>query len=351
MATFTVNVVRIRNIEAIPGADAIELAVVGDYRSVVKKGQFNPGDIAVYLPEASVLPDVLIEKLGLVGKLAGGAKNRIKAVRLRGCLSQGILYDHIPEGAQEGDDVADILGVIKYEPPVPAHMAGEVANLFGHPIKYDIENFKAYPDVLQDGEEVEMSEKAHGTFCGIAVIAKLDHPEMFDGNGLVYSKGLGSRGLVFKNNEANIANLYVLAAKNIKLHETIRRVFPGQTVHVLGEVYGQGVQDLQYGCKERRFAAFDISVDGRFLGRDEFASAVAALGIPRMPVLYRGPFSREEMYKHTDGKSVIGNGANIREGIVVVPVVERRDDAIGRVILKSISGDYLTRKGEVTEFS
>lgn len=351
MSSFSVPVVAIRAIEPIPGADAIELAVVGDYRSVVKKGAFSPGDIVVYLPEASILSDAMIDDIGLVGKLAGSAKNRIKAIRLRGCLSQGIVYARVPANAREGDCVAQLLGVVKYEPPVPTHMAGEVANLFGHPLKYDIENFKAFPDVLVDGEEVEMTEKTHGTFCGVAVVPGLDHPEMIGGDGLVYSKGLGSRGLVFKDNAANAGNLYMQAAKATSLHDAIRRVFPGRTVHVLGEVYGSGVQDLTYGRKDRTFAAFDIWVDGEFLGRDAFSSAVLELGIERMPVLYRGPFSKTVMYEHTDGKTVVGNGAHVREGVVVNPVSERRSDAIGRVILKSVSGDYLTRKGDATEFN
>ena len=49
----------------------------------------------------------------------------------------------------------------KYEPPIPAHMAGEVANLYGKTILHDIKNFKAYPDVLIEGEMVEMTEKTH----------------------------------------------------------------------------------------------------------------------------------------------------------------------------------------------
>jgi len=351
MSSFSVPVIRIRGIEPIANGDAIELAVVGDYRSVVRKGQFTAGSLAVYLPEASVLPDSLIGELGLVGKLAGGARNRIKAIRLRGCLSQGILLDRIPANANEGDCVAMSLGVVKYDPPVPAHMAGEVANLSGHPLRYDIENFKAFPDVLADGEDVEMTEKTHGTFCGAGVVPGLVHPEMCGGDGLVYSKGLGSKGLVFRDNGANAGNLYMQAVRAADLHAAIRRVFPGHTVHVLGEVYGAGVQDLAYGRRDRTFAAFDINVDGRYLDRDAFSTAVAELGIARMPVLYRGPFSRATLYAHTDGNTVVGGGAHIREGVVVVPVAERRDATIGRVVLKSVSGDYLTRKGDATEFN
>jgi hypothetical protein len=49
MSTFQVNVIKINAIEPIEGADAIELAVVGDYRSVVRKGQFKAGNLAVYI--------------------------------------------------------------------------------------------------------------------------------------------------------------------------------------------------------------------------------------------------------------------------------------------------------------
>lgn len=297
------------------------------------------------------MPDRLIEDLGLVGRLAGTGQNRIKAIRLRDCLSQGILYDKVPPGAAEGDCVATRLDVIKYEPPIPEHMDGEIASMFGLPLKYEIENFQAFPDVLIEGEEVEMTEKAHGTFTGVAVIPGLDHPEMVDGDGIVYSKGFGAKGLVFKDNAANCGNIYMQSAKALGLHAAISRVFPGKAVHVLGETYGAGIQDLSYGRRDQAFAAFDIWIDGHFLGRDAFAQAIHDLGIERLPVLYRGPFSRDVMYAHTDGKTLLGNGVHIREGVVVVPVAERRSDAIGRVILKSKSGDYLTRKGNATEFT
>lgn len=350
MSEFHVPIVKIRAIEEITGADLIELAVVGDYRSVVQKNTFKAGMNVVYLPEGSVLPDALIETLGLTGKLAGSAKNRVKAVRLRGCLSQGILYDAAADFPL-GHDMAEALAIFKYEPPVPSHMAGEVANLSGKTIHYDIENVKAFPDVILDGEMVEMTEKAHGTFCAIAVIPGLDHPEMFGGDGLVYSKGLGSKGLVFKDVETNRHNIYVEMAQLLEVHASIRWLFPNAVVHVFGELYGLGVQDLAYFRKDRSLVVFDINVDGRYLSRDELASALIELELRRVPILYRGPFSKEIMLKHTTGRTVLGSGAHIREGLVITPLIERQDNSIGRVILKSVSGDYLTRKGDVTEFS
>lgn len=351
MSEFRVPVVEIRAIEPIPGADTIELAVVGDYRSVVQKGQFQPGERAIYLPESAVLPEALIETLGLTGRLAGSAKNRIKAIRLRGCLSQGVLYKAVPGHLAIGDDMADALGVVKYEPPIPSSMSGEVVTLFGVPLKYDIENYKAYPDVFEDGELVEMTEKTHGTFCGIAIIPGLDHAEMFGRDGIVYSKGLGAKGLVFKDAPPNEGNIYVAMAKKLDLHNRIRKAFPGDTIHVLGEIYGHGVQDLTYGRKDREFAAFDINMNGAWLSRLGFSEACDKIGIESMPALYLGPFSRAIMMAFTDGKTIIGNLAHLREGVVVRPWMERTASQIGRVILKSVSEDYLMRKGNATEFS
>ena len=350
MSKFTVPIVRIRAIEPISNADMIELAVVGEYRSVIQKGRFTAGDLAVYLPEAAVLPESIIARLGLTGKLAGPDRNRVTAVRLRGCLSQGILDDALPPGAAEGADVADMLGVTKWEPPIPESMSGTVMPVFGATLKYDVENYKAFPDVLAEGELVEMVEKAHGTFCAFALVPGLDQ-EAFGGNGLVYSKGLGATGLSFADVPGNDRNVYVSAARSLDAHARIRTAYPGRTVHVLGEVFGPGVQDLHYGRTGRVFAAFDVWMDGAYLSRDDLTASLARLDFDRMPVLYRGPFNKTMLDAHTNGKTVLGGGAHIREGVVVTPVVERTDPQIGRVILKSVSGDYLLRKGNTTEFT
>jgi len=409
MASFAAPVASIRAIEPIPGADMIELAVVADYRSVVKKGQFKPGDLAVYLPEASVLPDWMIEALGLTGKLAGSKKNRIKAVRLRGCLSQGILYpveiceepDNVGDSGKNwyfvnvqgehqdyliaesfdrdtciktalGQDMAEILGVTKYEPPIPTTMRGDVCSLHGSTLSYDIENLKAWPDVLVEGEPVVFTEKIHGTHLQIGVVPGLDYPEIFEGNCFVASKGLGAKGLVFKDTAANAGNIYVMAYKaqtdadgrtlRDRILEAARTIgidglSPDAPIYVLGEIFGQSIQDLTYGQSGIALRGFDVYAGhrdrGRFLDDAEKDRFFAAIGIERVPVLYRGPWSRAVADAHCDGRTTVppangtekGGAPHIREGIVITPVSERRDNTLGRVILKHVSGDYLTRKG------
>jgi RNA ligase (TIGR02306 family) len=92
-----------------PNADALELAQVNDYLCVVGKGAYRTGDLVAYIPEQSVLPDELIEFLGCRNYLAGAAKNRVRAARLRGVLSQGIClpmaYFLVGPPPSEGDDV------------------------------------------------------------------------------------------------------------------------------------------------------------------------------------------------------------------------------------------------------
>lgn len=384
MSTFKVEIKKIRAIEPHPNADAIELAVIDGYRSIVKKGQFRAGDLVAYIPEGAVVPEWLLKRLSLwdeskgVGKLAGKEGSRVKAIKLRGELSQGLCYEVIaddeargqivtgPEDGSfatvfEGDDVASLLGITKYEPPIPVSMAGEVFNAGAElTLGFDVENWKSYPDVLQDGEEVIFTEKLHGTCTIVAILPYKDaHPEAFGQrkNILIFSKGLGAKGLVFKNNEANRDNLYVRATRDLvrRIDEMLQdnEAGPSEPNFILGETYGPGVQDLSYG-KELGFRVFAAAYGYRGNQRYQNWAFVegglkAQLGFETVPVLYRGPFSRQAMEEHTSGQTTLGAG-HIREGIVMVPAVERFDPKLGRVCLKSVSPEYLTRKGG-TEFN
>jgi len=381
MATFEAKVYKLR-IEEHPNADALELAVVGDYRSIVRKGQFKTGDLGVYIPEAAVLDEWLIERLGLVGKLAGKERNRVKAIKLRGILSQGLVYPvHLLDGGlyaieynetdkslldykivtvgegirlfpvEEGTDVTAVLGITKYEPPIPVHMAGEVFNAHGYTLNYDIENIKKFPHVFDESELVLVTEKLHGTWTCFGY-----HPDLPDP--IITSKGLSGRGLAFKVNDANKDNLYVRMYREVgeRLLNTLReQLVDGIAIYLLGEIYGKGVQDLHYGTSKPQFRAFDIYVswrgEGRFLCGNEFIRVCHLAGIETVPVLGHGAFTRAEIDEMTNGKDLVA-GENIREGVVIRPLIEeRRHDDIGRVILKSVSEAYLLRDGEATEFN
>ncbi len=368
MSYFSVPVKRIRAIEPHPNASALDLAVIDGYQTVVRKGQFKAGDLVVYIPEGAVLPEPVLSALGLwddidqCGTLSGSAGNRVKAVRLRGELSQGIccaletLYplSRYCEFLEESN-LAAYFGITKYEPPIPVAMSGEVFNVGERfTLRFDVENWKAYPDILRPGEEVVFTEKLHGTCTVVAILPYEDaHPEAFGEyrNILIFSKGLGAKGLVLKNNERNRNNLYVRATRKLveRIDEVLREN-PEISVptFILGETYGPGVQDLAYG-QELGFRVFSVVYGYR--GEQSYKSWSAVegtfksrFGYETVPVLYRGPFSVEAMKRHTDGRTTLG-ADHVREGIVMVPTRERTDPNIGRVCLKSISADYLLRNG------
>lgn len=386
MSTFVVKVARIRAIEPIEGADVIELAVIGDYRSVVKKDEFKADQLAVYIPEAAVVPLWLLQKIGLEGRLAGKEKNRVKAIKLRGCLSQGIVYPlrgiNREKGVmeyyntassamdtitvQEGDNVTPYLGITKYEPAIPAYMSGEVYNAdMRNTIAYDIENFKAYPDVFTTGEQVVMTEKLHGTFCGVGILPPEEQGDKhYRGKFVIFSKGLGGKGLCFKDSERNRGNVYFRALEKsgaFTVLETLGQKYPKQPVFILGEVYGKGVQDLAYGSNEVAFRVFDIAAgfrtfeagaDGRghstqrYFEFETVEHICKTFNLEMVPVIYKGPFSKDVLMESTKGfETVSGNSVNIREGVVVKPLRERYHADLGRVVLKSVSEDYLLRKG------
>lgn len=377
MSSFAVPIKRIRAIEPHPNADAIELAVIDGYRSIIKKDEFRQGDLIAYIPEASILPEWLLKQLKFWdsekgrGKLNGKQGNRVSAIRLRGELSQGLCYpllvdssgnhllvtESVSDGVvvQEGDNVVDELGITKYEPPIPVSMAGELFSVDPHlTLSFDVENWKSYPDILQEGEAVIFTEKLHGTCTVLAILPYQEaQAEAFGErkNILVFSKGLGVKGLVLKNNEQNRNNLYVRATQSLRERIDALQITATELpapIFILGETFGTGVQDLNYG-KSLDFRVFAVVKGYRekqaYCDWSQVEGELKAqFAFETVPVVYRGPFSVSAMLEYTNGQTTL-EANHIREGIVIVPAKERRDFRIGRVCLKSVSDDYLTRKG------
>ncbi len=362
MSEFAVKVVPV-TIQPHENADALELAQVGLYLSVVRKGQFKTGDLVAYIPEQALVPEPILVELGLnrrpdpanpgreIGGLSGGGYNRVKAMRLRGVVSQGICYP-AREGWVEDQDVTEELGITKWEPHLPTNLRGRVRPFNPENqrwlVKYDIENLKAHPKMFEDGEIVEFTEKLHGTFSMVSV-----RP---DGTAMVASKGLGARGFPFQEDDENLYNRVINALKVKDKLAAVADRMGADALILCGEIFGAGVQDLTYGHSAQvnpGYRAFDCSVvtgfDKRWMDSAELDSLLAEIGVPRVPILYRGPYSLEVVKEYTKGKTTFG-GLHIREGIVINTVEERQHPKWGRAKLKSVSDDYLLRKGEVTEY-
>lgn len=396
MSTFECPVVRV-TVEPHPNADAIEIARVGGYMSIIKKGQFKDGDLAVYLPEQSVLPEWLLRRLCFwddingKGTLSGSRGNRVRAMRLRGVFSQGILLDGncgddtnpsailveasmggimlVSRSFEKGQSAADWLGITKYEPTIPAHMAGRVAGGdLDATIGYDFENIKKHPTLFDDGEEVVITEKIHGTCLQVGVIPR----RIWEGKkwadkcpdigtagfkGIVTSKGQGAKGLMLDPQDTD--NLYVKMCLEKGLWDRLERTRlalghpEDMPLFLFGEVFGRGIQDLGYGVGHS-FAAFDMYAgvrgNGFFLDQRLFDFCVGEMEISTVPVLYRGPYSAAALASYTDGNTEVSGEKQIREGVVVKATSSSDHPEYGRKIAKSVSEKYLMRKN-ATEFN
>jgi len=113
---------------------------------------------------------------------------------------------------------------------------------------------------------------------------------------------------------------------------------------VFGEIYGYGIQKLKYGKKQAELIIFDIQVNGKFLGWEDIerGSQFMDLGLP--PVLYLGPFSDKLIEEFADGPTILGQGAHVREGVVIRTIVETPHWELGRMWLKRISDKYLLKE-------
>jgi RNA ligase (TIGR02306 family) len=344
-----------------PNADALELAQVGLYRAVVAKGAYRTGETAVYIPEQSVLPADLIEELGLTGRLAGSNADRVRAVRLRGELSQGIVCRpkalagvDLARAALDGTDFAERLGIVKWVPPIPPTMNGDVESAPDLLPWVDIENIQRFPGIFEPGEAVVLTEKLHGSACLLTYFTENGDGDVDeDGRGRVQvsSKGFGAKSLALKEDPRN---LYWRAVRGHGVPEAAARLaerLGARRVGIFGEVFGAGVQDLTYGADGRRetlgYAVFDVSaeIDGavRWLDPAELLDGE----LPLVPRLYEGPYDIERVLEVASGRETVsGRGMHLREGVVIRPATERYSAVTGgRAIAKAVSPAYLTRKG------
>jgi RNA ligase (TIGR02306 family) len=321
MSEFHVSIVRLGKFEKHPNADTLEITMAhGGYPVIVKMGAFKEGDLAVYIPVDSIVPNTP-EWAFLDGHF------RIKARKLRGVFSMGMLAP-APVGAQEGDDVREQLGIVKYEPPIErVNAGGEDETDPGILPEYtDIEGLRRYPDVLIPEEQVILHEKTHG----------MNFRAVHDGTRL----WVGSHHRIKKEDSNTV---WWKVAKDYGLTE---KLADHPNIAIYGEVYG-AVQDLTYGAKsgELRLRIFDAMgiKTRRYFDYEDFRELADHLNIPTMPELYRGPWNMSLM-SHAEGKTTIDGGEHVREGFVVRPVKERFDVKIHRCILKCLGEGYLLRK-------
>jgi len=218
--------------------------VVDGWTCVVKKGVFAVGDSGVYFEIDSLLPlaDPRFEflKKGAVGQ----EFHRLKTMKLRKQLSQGLLLpvSEFPELTPDCEDMAAVLGIIKWEPTIPACLAGKVKGLFPSFIpKTDEERIQNMPQLLVD--------EADSLF---EVTVKLDGSSMtvFHHDGEI---GVCSRNLQLLESDDNT---HWQVVKRLRLDEALTAL--GRNIAIQGELMGPGIQGNRESLKGHNIFVFNI---------------------------------------------------------------------------------------------
>ena len=327
MSEFQVRVVRVGALEKNPNADRLWVTKVPgtEYVVQVSTGEFNEGDLAVYVPFDSVVP-CTDPRWGYLSKWSTPVMDppgyRIRATRLKGIFSMGVYTKPLP-GMQEGDDVAGTLGIRKYVSDDDADLAADNERDPGFlPCYTDIAGLRAFPDILVPGEQVVITEKIHGETGRYL----WKDGRLWIGSGTAIKK-------------AEIDNPWTRVGRDLHLEDRLK-AFPDMALY--GEVGGHK-RGFRYtgNTSYHLFDVMNVNIR-RFLDYDQFEAFVAELGLPTAPVLYRGPWSLD-LLSHADGKSTLPGVNHIREGFVVRPVVERFDPRVQRVILKRHGEEFLLK--------
>ena len=390
------KLVTIRTIDGlfpIDGADAIEVAQVDGWKVVVKKGDFSVGDACCYFEIDSFLPDgnpawqFLVDKQP---KMMDGLRgHRLRTIKLRGQTSQGfvlhisalpVVQDFMQECAGPvvstsfdgssvdfvspyGVDLSDLVGVKKFEAPLPAALAGQAEGLF--------------PSFIRKTDQ-ERCQNLHGEIFGyedqvIPANEKLGRPEIIrpakaqrnaryevtvklDGSSMTAfvraseqgpKVGVCSRNLELKISEANAGNSFVHMLEDTKLDSALVRFHEqtGREIAVQGELMGPSIQGNREALVRPTLYVFDIYdiQAGLHVGPVERRQILNVLReiaqeIQHIPVLHEsitldelGITNIDELLKFAEGPSV---KHAVREGVVL----KRLD---GEFSFKAISQKFL----------
>lgn len=365
MSDFAVEVRSIGALAVHPNADKLEIAQLNGllYPFVVGKGSFYVNELVVYFPLDSVIPAPLAALIGLPVK--EDKPFRVKAIRLRGAWSQGVLaplsiMSLDGKLAEDGLDLTEALGVTKYEPPIAQgndlFKGIRPDNLQALPTTvhhYDIENLQRYPEVYDAlvGQRVFITEKLEGTHFW----ARLDK----DGE----TVHVGQRNFEIKRGDTDAAPTHpfwkTFYKENLDVFlYWLGGLYRGYDVTIRGELIGDGVQgnyyELPAGVLE--IFLFEIELNGEPVDAEVFLDLIGTAQSqfksppPRcVPVLWKyrhisevAP-SVEEMVARANGNSALVDHPKLREGIVIKPARESYAPAVGRLFIKVRDAAYLAQ--------
>lgn len=365
------SIQRIGNLEQIQNADAIEKATVLGWQLVVKKGEFNINDLCVYCEIDSVLP----EKPEF--EFLRDRKFRVKTIKLRGQISQGICFplDILPKQTKitEGFDVTEILGIKKWEPYSEQECSKQTGKIMYpkwmpkfiqqiiHRFKFIREYYrknsgqKSFPSLIPKTDETRVQvlqpllSKYKGTSCYIT--------EKLDGSSITIYQINGKFGVCSRNIDLkrDKDDRYWKIVLEHGLENKLKTHFKGENIALQGELIGESIQGNKYYLKGNDIYFFNVFFIKKYSygSYDDLISICSVLNEKTVPILslnYKLTDSIPELVELSKGNSVL-NGT-IREGIVIRPILEIEDSTLhcqlvkNRISFKSVNPEFLLKYGE-----
>jgi len=316
-----VTIQKVRAISQIPDSDFLELAHVMGWQCVVKKGEFKEGDLGIYFEVDSFLPvDERYEFLrasSFRDSADNGQGFRIKTMRMRGQLSQGLLLplEKFPEladcsegdlqegGLRESLDVTEKLNVKKWYIQETASAGGSIIGErpYGIPAS----------DEIRIQSALELLEQLRGN--PYYITTKMDGT-----SGIVYHID-GKIGCCSRNKEIKDEPdaLYWLPVYKYGLKEKFANL--GKNIVLTGEICGPGIQKNRLRLASTEWYVFDVKdcESNKYMAYDDAAKFCAELGLQTVPLEERGEafdYSLETLLERAKGKYPSGLD---KEGIVV----------------------------------
>lgn len=362
---YKVPYTKILNINEHPNADKLSIATVYGFQVIVSKDKYKVGDSIIYVPVDSIISEQLEKILFPPDSKVKLDKRRVRQIRLRKTASQGMVIDPKeieslvnPEYLTLEQDLAEILGITKYEPPTrssdprpstPRNKPKENPRFH----KYNgINNIKWYPSYFDD-KEVVIQEKLHGSNCRAAYLPSVANT--FWKKILKFFKLLPQYEYCYGSNNVQLQerngktgfygeDVFGAVLDKVKAFDKIK---PGETIY--GELIGPGIQaNYTYGLKEHHFVLFDVKVeqeDGsqNYLDPEQVEAYAQERGFDFVPVLYKGVFNSALAKQLSMGPSIYDPKTKVREGIVI-----KAKTGYGafsdKQALKLISEEYLDDK-------
>ena len=394
------KVFRILQLEKHPNADTLDIIKIDGYQIVSKRGQFQIGDLAIYITPDSVVPQTepfrfiwepyvdpfLVEQqkkqepIPLTIPEVSEKRRRITVRKFRGEWSEGLLLpvrdfgisdkgsycDYLETYSwKEGEDVSDFLGITHYDPDKGKE------STFGENSSAPKARKKGYPRSLRGWynyitrrikQFVRLEAKTDGSSEAVSlgipvydVDAWKNYKNVFVEGELVQvtEKIHGSNaryifldGVMYAGSRTlwKSANSNCIWRKALKENPWIEEWCRAHEGYVLwGEVTPtQG--GYEYGSKKTQFFVFDVRTpDGKWLDEStpEGLAILTCLYGYSVPTLYKGPFNLEKIMEFVDGPSTIKDAKNMREGVVIKTIPERHVHGLGRAQLKIVSSEFL----------